>query len=125
MKHNNWNGFKSGKWQDEINVRDFIQTNYKEYSGNADFLASATDRTKAMMEKLQVLFAEERRRGGVLDIDTDTVTSLKSYAPGYIDKENEIIVGMQTDSPLKRGVNPFGGMRMVRQLLRLKRKLGK
>jgi len=115
MKHNNWNGFKSGKWQDEINVRDFIQTNYKEYSGNADFLASATDRTKAMMEKLQVLFAEERRRGGVLDIDTDTVTSLKSYAPGYIDKENEIIVGMQTDSPLKRGVNPFGGMRMVRQ----------
>ncbi len=115
MKHNNWNGFKSGKWQEEINVRDFIQTNYKEYSGNADFLASATDRTKALMEKLQSLFAEERRRGGVLDIDTDTVTSLKSYAPGYIDKENEIIVGMQTDSPLKRGVNPFGGMRMVRQ----------
>ena len=115
MEHKNWNGFKTGTWQDEINVRDFIQTNYKEYTGDSDFLADATSRTKKLMDKVQELFAKERKNGGVLDVDTVTVSSLKSYAPGYIDKENEIIVGMQTDSPLKRGVNPFGGMRMVRQ----------
>ncbi|MBO5858219.1 MAG: formate C-acetyltransferase [Clostridia bacterium] len=115
MKHENWNGFIEGVWQDEINVRDFIQSNYKEYPGDASFLAGATPRTKALMEKVQGLFALERERGGVLDIDTNTVSSLTSYAPGYIDKENEIIVGMQTDSPLKRGVNPFGGIRMARQ----------
>lgn len=115
MKHENWNGFIEGVWQDEINVRDFIQTNYKEYPGDAAFLAGATTRTKSLMEKVQGLFALERQKGGVLDIDTDTVSSLTSYAPGYIDKENEIIVGMQTDSPLKRGVNPFGGIRMARQ----------
>lgn len=115
MKHINWNGFIEGVWQDEINVRDFIQTNYKEYAGDASFLSGATQRTKALMEKVQALFALERQKGGVLDVDTDTVSSLTSYAPGYIDKENEIIVGMQTDSPLKRGVNPFGGIRMARQ----------
>ena len=115
MEHKNWNGFKTGTWQDEINVRDFIQTNYKEYTGDSDFLADATSRTKKLMDRVQELFAKERKNGGVLDVDTVTVSSLKSYAPGYIDKENEIIVGMQTDSPLKRGVNPFGGMRMVRQ----------
>ena len=115
MEHKNWNGFKTGTWQDEINVRDFIQTNYKEYTGDSDFLADATSRTKKLMDKVQELFALERKRGGVLDVDTVTVSSLKNYAPGYIDKENEIIVGLQTDSPLKRGVNPFGGMRMVRQ----------
>ncbi|MBQ3523505.1 MAG: formate C-acetyltransferase [Clostridia bacterium] len=115
MEHNNWNGFKKGVWQDEINVRDFIQQNYKEYTGDSDFLAGATDRTNGMMKKLNSLFALERQFGGVLDIDTTTVSSLTSYAPGYIDKENELIVGMQTNKPLRRGVNPFGGMRMVRQ----------
>ena len=115
MEHNNWNGFKKGVWQDEINVRDFIQQNYKEYTGDSSFLAPATDRTNSMMKKLNSLFALERQYGGVLDIDTTTVSSLTSYAPGYIDKENELIVGMQTNRPLKRGVNPFGGMRMVRQ----------
>ena len=115
MEHNNWNGFKKGVWQDEINVRDFIQQNYKEYTGDSSFLAPATDRTNAMMKKLNSLFALERQFGGVLDIDTTTVSSLTSYAPGYIDKENELIVGMQTNKPLRRGVNPFGGMRMVRQ----------
>ncbi len=114
MEHKNWNGFEQGLWQDEINVRDFIQRNYKEYTGNGDFLAGPTKRTSAMMEKVQALFAEERKKGGVLDIDTDTVTSLKSYAPGYVDKEKELIVGLQTDAPLKRGVNPFGGMRMCK-----------
>ncbi len=115
MEHKNWNGFKSGKWQNEINVRDFIQSNYTEYTGDNAFLAGATDRTKVLMKKLEDLFKLERQFGGVLDIDTATVSSLTSYSPGYIDKENEIIVGMQTNRPLKRGVNPFGGIRMARQ----------
>ena len=115
MNHINWQGFTAGEWQDEINVRNFIQTNYKEYTGTADFLAGATPRTSALMKRLETLFALERQYGGVLDIDTDTVSSLTSYSPGYIDKDNELIVGMQTNRPLKRGVNPFGGIRMARQ----------
>jgi len=115
MNHENWNGFKNGVWQDEINVRDFIQTNYKEYHGDESFLAAATERTKKLMDKVQALFKKERERGGVLDIDTETVSTLTAYAPGYIDRDSEIIVGTQTDAPLKRGVNPFGGMRMARQ----------
>ena len=110
-----WKGFKPGKWQDEINVRDFIQTNYTPYKGDAAFLAGPTDRTKAVFAKLEALFAEERAKGGVLDIDTETVTSLDSFPAGYLDKENEIIVGLQTDAPLKRAVNPFGGIRMSRE----------
>ncbi len=115
MTHENWNGFCSGVWQDEINVRNFIQTNYREYHGDEAFLAGATDRTEALMSKVRELFRQERAKGGVLDIDTETVSSLTSFAPGYIDKDNELIVGMQTDAPLKRGVNPFGGIRMARQ----------
>ncbi len=115
MEHKNWNGFKEGIWMNEINVRDFIQNNYKEYAGDDQFLAQATERTNNLMKKVNALFALERQFGGVLDVDTTTVSSLTSYAPGYIDKENEIIVGMQTSRPLRRGVNPFGGMRMVNQ----------
>jgi len=115
MTHENWKGFKEGSWQNEINVRDFIQTNYKEYKGDASFLAGATQRTSSVMSKVQELFKLERQKGGVLDVDENTVSSLTSFAPGYIDKDNELIVGMQTDSPLKRGVNPFGGIRMARQ----------
>ncbi len=115
MEHKNWTGFKSGEWTKEINVRNFIQLNYSEYVGDGSFLAAATERTEGLMKKLESLFALERQFGGVLDIDTATVTSLTSYSPGYIDKENEIIVGMQTNRPLKRGVNPFGGIRMARQ----------
>ncbi len=115
MKHENWNGFVEGSWQNEINVRDFIQKNYKEYCGDDSFLAGATERTKELMKKVESLFQLERQYGGVLDIDTVTVSSLTSYSPGYVDKENELIVGLQTNRPLKRGVNPFGGMRMVRQ----------
>ena len=115
MEHKNWNGFYGGVWQNEINVRDFIQNNYKEYCGDSSFLAGPTQRTQEMFKKLQTLFALERQYGGVLDIDTTTVSSLTSYAPGYIDKANELIVGMQTNRPLKRGVNPFGGIRMARQ----------
>ncbi len=115
MEHKNWTGFRGGAWQNEINVRDFIQQNYTEYTGDSAFLADATPRTKALMKKLEALFALERQFGGVLDIDTATVSSLTAYSPGYLDKDNEIIVGLQTNRPLKRGVNPFGGMRMVRQ----------
>ena len=114
MKHNNWQGFKEGVWQEEINVRDFIQTNYRAYEGDDSFLSGPTDRTNDLMKKVQALFTLERQYGGVLDIDTATVSSLTSYTPGYIDKANELIVGLQTNRPLKRGVNPFGGMRMVR-----------
>ena len=115
MTHENWNGFKAGVWQNEINVRDFIQANYTEYTGDDSFLAGATERTQALMKKVQALFALERQFGGVLDIDTATVSSLTTFSPGYIDKDNEIIVGMQTNRPLKRGVSPFGGIRMARQ----------
>ena len=114
MRHDNWKGFKSGIWQDEINVRDFIQCNYSEYRGDHSFLSGATSRTKNLMEKLSALQKQERERGGVLDLDVNTVASLTNFAPGYLDRENEIIVGLQTDSPLKRSVNPFGGMRMVK-----------
>ena len=115
MEHNHWNGFRAGVWQNEINVRDFIQTNYQEYRGDDRFLEKATPRTEELMKKLNLLFALERQFGGVLDIDTATVSSLTSYEPGYIDKDQELIVGMQTNRPLKRGVNPFGGIRMARQ----------
>jgi len=115
MEHANWNGFTGGVWKDEINVRDFIQKNYTEYTGEEGFLSGATDRTRALMKKVEGLFALEHQFGGVLDIDTATVSSLTSFAPGYVDKENEIIVGLQTNRPLKRSVNPFGGIRMVRQ----------
>ena len=115
MQHEFWNGFVKGIWQDNIDVRDFIQKNYREYTGDDKFLASATERTNKLMHKVNALFALERQFGGVLDVDTTTVSSLTSYAPGYIDKDSELIVGMQTNRPLKRGVNPFGGMRMVKQ----------
>ncbi|MBR5223658.1 MAG: formate C-acetyltransferase [Clostridia bacterium] len=110
-----WNGFNKGVWQDEINVRDFIQTNYTEYTGDSEFLQGATQRTKDLMAKLETLFKVERQFGGVFDVDTETVSSLTAYPAGYLDKENEIIVGLQTDRPLRRGINPFGGMRMARQ----------
>ena len=115
MEHKNWEGFVGTKWKENIDVRDFIQCNYTAYEGDSAFLAGATERTNELMKKLNALFALERDLGGVLDIDTETVTSLTSYSPGYIDKDKEIIVGMQTNRPLKRGVNPFGGIRMARQ----------
>ena len=82
MMHENWNGFKEGVWQDTIDVRDFIQQNYKEYTGDDSFLAGATERTNELMKKVNDLFALERQYGGVLDIDTATVTSLTSFSPG-------------------------------------------
>lgn len=110
-----WRDFQSGNWQDTIDVRDFIQKNYSPYAGGADFLSGPTDRTKKLNEKLNNLLAKEREKGGVLDVDTETVSSLDTFPAGYLDKENELIVGLQTDAPLKRAVNPFGGIRMSRE----------
>lgn len=115
MNHPAWENFKDGNWQQEIDVRNFIQVNYTPYEGNENFLAGPTGRTDALMKKLNRLFDLEQEFGGVLDIDTQTVSSLTNYRPGYLDKEREIIVGLQTDRPLKRGVNPFGGVHMTKQ----------
>jgi formate C-acetyltransferase len=115
MEHLNWSGFASGPWQNSIDVRNFIQTNYTAYYGDGTFLAGPTERTKQLMRKVQSLLYRERLHNGVLSIDTETITSITGFKSGYIDKDNEIIVGLQTDEPLKRGINPYGGMRMARQ----------
>ena len=107
--------FKSGKWQDSIDVRDFIQTNYTPYEGDASFLAGPTARTRKVNAEYERLHKLEFEKGGVLDVDVDNASSLLNHAPGYLDRENELIVGLQTDAPLKRSVNPFGGMRMAVQ----------
>lgn len=114
MNFKQWNGFNKGEWDKEINVSDFIKQNFTSYLSDENFLCGATERTTALMEKFNALLKEEQNKGGVLDIDTEHVSSLVTYNAGYLDKENEIIVGLQTDAPLKRGVNPFGGMRMAR-----------
>ncbi len=114
MNFKEWNGFLGGNWQNDVDVRDFIQKNYTSYEGDSSFLSPATPRTEALMQKLNHLFKVEQEKGGVLDIHVDTASSLTNYAAGYLDKENELIVGLQTDAPLKRGVNPFGGIRMVK-----------
>ena len=110
-----WEGFIPGKWTEEINVRDFIQKNYTPYDGNKSFLSRASQKTLELWEKCKVLLKEEMGKNGVLDIDVNTVASITSHSPGYIDKKNEIIVGLQTDAPLKRALNTFGGIRMAEQ----------
>ena len=107
--------FVKGHYNEEIDVRDFIQRNYTPYEGDGAFLCGPTERTKKLMEKVNALLKAETDKGGVLDVDTERVSSLLTYPAGYIDRENELIVGLQTDAPLKRGVNPFGGIRMARQ----------
>ena len=109
-----WNGFKGEKWKNEINVSDFISENYTEYTGDDAFLESTTLKTDKILSETKELLKKEHVKGGVLDVDTTTVTSLLNFGAGYVDKENEVIVGLQTDAPLKRGVNPFGGIRMAR-----------
>ena len=110
-----WEGFAGGDWQKEINVRDFIQRNVMPYEGDEGFLTGKTERTDRLMQKLNQLLQVEQNFGGVLDIDTQEVSSLTAYQPGYLDKEDELIVGLQTNRPLKRGVNPFGGINMARK----------
>lgn len=114
MRFDAWNGFNSGRWEKEIDVRDFIQANYTPYEGDSSFLTSATDKTKELWDKVLDLFQKEKSsNGGVLDIDTKTVSTIVSHDAGYIDKGLEEIVGLQTDSPLKRAIMPFGGIRIV------------
>ena len=114
MKFKQWNGFNLGDWQDEINVRDFIQKNYTPYEGDSSFLANATEKTKKLWDEVLELYKKEHdSKGGVLDIDTKTVSTVSSHEAGYIDKDLEDIVGLQTDSPLKRAIMPFGGIRIV------------
>ena len=110
-----WEGFNKGAWQDQIDVRDFIQTNYVPYDGDESFLQGPTQRTMNLRKQFDDLLMEEHKNHGVLKIDTETVITSTAFAPGYLDKDQEIIVGLQTDEPLKRACNPFGGMRMVRE----------
>ena len=113
-----WSGFEGRLWKEEINVRDFIQKNYKPYDGDASFLAGPTEATDKLWGRLQQLQKEERAKGGVLDMDTDIVSTITSHKPGYIDdtlKALEKVVGLQTDKPLKRAFMPFGGIRMAEE----------
>ena len=113
-----WRGFQGAKWTDEVNVREFIQNNYTQYDGTEDFLAAPTEATDKLWGRLQELQKEERKKGGVLECETEIVSSLTSYGPGYIDeslKELETIVGLQTDKPLKRAFMPFGGIKMAEE----------
>jgi len=114
MEYEAWNQFFPGDWENTINVSDFILKNYTAYEGDDSFLEAPTERTRHLLAKFQALCKEEQTRQGVLDIDTSTVSSLTSFPAGYLDKENELIVGLQTSQPLKRGVNPFGGIKMAR-----------
>lgn len=111
-----WHDFKKGSWTDEIDVRGFIQNNYMPYEGDEKFLAGPTERTLNLFEKAAKLMSEELEKG-VLDVDTEHISGIDSFDAGYLDKENEVIVGFQTDKPLKRIVNPYGGIRMVEQSL--------
>ena len=113
-----WNGFKGRLWKEEINVRDFVQNNYKPYDGDESFLEGPTEATNKLWGRLQELQKEERAKGGVLDMETKVVSGITSYGPGYIseaDKDLEKVVGLQTDKPLKRAFMPFGGIKMAEQ----------
>ena len=107
-----WKGFKEGTWCNEVNVRDFINKNYVSYEGDESFLAGKTDKTSKVWEECEKLLALELEKH-VLDIDVDHMSAINAFEAGYIDKDNEVIVGLQTDAPLKRIVNPYGGIRMV------------
>jgi formate C-acetyltransferase len=112
-----WDGFKEGTWQEGIEVRNFIQKNYSLYEGDSSFLEDKTEKTSRVWEKAYALIVEEVKKG-IIDVATDRVAGIDNYESGYIDKDNEVIVGLQTDAPLKRIVNPFGGLRMVQSSLK-------
>jgi len=112
MNHDAWKGFKGEQWQQQVDVRDFVLNNYTPYDGDERFLESISPRTEAVWGTCQELMSQELKRG-VLDVDTEKVSGINSFSPGYIDRENEVIVGLQTDAPLKRMVNPYGGIRMA------------
>ena len=117
LEKDQWNGFKGRLWKEEVNVRDFIQNNYKPYDGDESFLAGPTEATDKLWGKLQELQKEERAKGGVLDMETHVVSGLTAYGAGYIDeelKDLEAVVGLQTDKPLKRAFMPYGGIKIVK-----------
>ena len=107
-----WEGFRSGEWRHLVNVRNFIQKNYTPYTGDESFLAGTTARTEKVWEKCRALIVEEVQKG-IIDVETNAISGIDNFAPGYIDRDNEVIVGLQTDAPLKRIVNLYGGMRMA------------
>ena len=113
---NEWEGFKGTKWHKNIDVIDFIENNYTEYTLGAEFLAGISKKTSKVWNKCKKLLAKESI-SGVLDVDTFNMSGIDSFDPGYIDRSNEVIVGLQTDAPLKRIVNPYGGIRMVDKAL--------
>jgi len=113
MEFKQWDGFNKGNWTETIDVREFIQKNYTPYEGDDSFLSNATDKTTKLWNIVLDLYKKEKVNGGVLDIDTDTVSTMTSHKPGYIEKDLEEIVGLQTDAPLKRAIMPFGGIRIV------------
>ena len=113
MEFKQWENFKKGDWQSEIDVRSFIQANYTPYEGTSDFLAGPTDNTKKLWDEVLDLYKKEKENGGVLDIDTKTISTITAHDAGYIDKDLEKIVGLQTDKPLKRAIMPFGGIKIV------------
>ena len=112
-----WEGFKPGKWQEEVDVRDFIMKNFTPYTGDESFLEGPTEATKKLWEQVMELSKKEREAGGVLDADTKVVSTITSHGPGYLDKDLEKIVGFQTDKPFKRALMPFGGIRMAKNSL--------
>ena len=111
---NEWQGFKGTKWQKNIDVQDFIESNYKEYLDDDSFLKGISYRTEKVWGKCKKLLAREAI-SGVLDVETFIMSGIDNFEPGYIDRSNEVIVGLQTDEPLKRIVNPYGGYRMVKK----------
>ena len=119
MFYDAWKGFQPGKWTEEVDVRDFIQRNYTPYEGEGDFLAPPTEATKKLWGEILQLSKQEREAGGVLDADTSVVSTLTSHPAGYIDKDLEKIVGLQTDKPLRRALQPFGGIKMAEQALQM------
>ena len=110
---NEWRDFNGGAWENEVNVRDFIQRNYKPYDGDSSFLEGPTEDTTALWQDVLELSKQEREAGGVLDMDTKIISTITSHGPAYLDKDKEKIVGFQTDKPFKRSLQPYGGIRMA------------
>ncbi len=115
IKEEYYDTFKGTKWKEDIDVRDFVLNNYTPYDGDSSFLAGPTANTSALWDELQKLQKEERAKGGVLDMETEIVSGLTAYGPGYLDKDKEVVVGLQTDKPLKRAFMPYGGIKMAEQ----------
>ena len=113
-----WEGFTPGPWTEEINVRDFIQRNYTPYDGDASFLAGATDKTLRLWDTLEKNYLSEERKVRILDVDTHTPADIDAFPAGYISEDDDVIVGLQTDVPLKRAMMPSGGWRMVETAIR-------